>query len=454
MASFLGSPKVQYFESGTAEFLSGGKLYSYQAGTLIASVTYPTIADADAQTNANANPVILDARGEASVVIAGATKLILKDSDDNTIWTEDDIGVSAASGDIVDTAGETLLKFVSIVNAVNYLQITNAATGTAPTLESEGSDLNVGMNITSKGSGNLLLDGGATGTVDIGTTSTGDVNLKRDTVVTGILTASSTFTATGDVTITGDVDVQSDKKIQLDSKDVLIPASASAQGEVRLYEDTDNGANYMGLKAPAAVTASTTLVLPDGDGSANDVIVTDGSSNTSWTTPIRSFISEVVASTSATVVFTGLTTAFTQYRLVMTDVIPSFDTAVFYLRTSANGGSSYDANTSDYISGGLITDLGAGTSITSAYGSTVITLAANAGNAANETLSGEVVIHDPTATSYTKMSHAIFSYSAAGNARQITGGAVRKSAATVDAIQIFFSSGTITSGIFRLYGIV
>jgi len=63
---------------------------------------------------------------------------------------------------------------------------------------------------------------------------------------------------------------------------ITVPGTASNGAEIRLAEDTDNGTNYMGLKAPASTTASVTLILPDGDGSADQVLKTDGSGNLGW----------------------------------------------------------------------------------------------------------------------------------------------------------------------------
>lgn len=65
---------------------------------------------------------------------------------------------------------------------------------------------------------------------------------------------------------------------------VVIDGTSSTSAEVRLAEDTDNGTNYMGIKAPSAVTSSVTLTLPDGAGSANQVLTTDGSGTLSWAT--------------------------------------------------------------------------------------------------------------------------------------------------------------------------
>lgn len=49
--------------------------------------------------------------------------------------------------------------------------------------------------------------------------------------------------------------------------------------ELRFYDD---GANYVGFKAPA-LTANQIWVLPDADGGANELLKTDGSGNLSWT---------------------------------------------------------------------------------------------------------------------------------------------------------------------------
>jgi hypothetical protein len=57
---------------------------------------------------------------------------------------------------------------------------------------------------------------------------------------------------------------------------------ATGPGEVRLLEDSDNGSNYMGFKAPSAVTSNLSLELPNGDGTADYAMVTDGAGVLSW----------------------------------------------------------------------------------------------------------------------------------------------------------------------------
>lgn len=66
------------------------------------------------------------------------------------------------------------------------------------------------------------------------------------------------------------------------SLEMLYKSSSADSGAIRFYEDTDNGSNYITLKAPAAVTSTITLTLPDSDGDANQVLKTDGSGALSW----------------------------------------------------------------------------------------------------------------------------------------------------------------------------
>lgn len=81
--------------------LSGGKLYSYQAGTSTPQATY---TDSGGLT-ANANPVVLDSNGEANVWLDPTLsyKFVLKDSSDVTQWTVDNV-IGLLTNDSVPTA--------------------------------------------------------------------------------------------------------------------------------------------------------------------------------------------------------------------------------------------------------------------------------------------------------------------------------------------------------------
>ena len=67
--------------------------------------------------------------------------------------------------------------------------------------------------------------------------------------------------------------------------DLVNPKSnvtAVGQGQLRVQEDSDNGRNSVGFKAPTSITSDITWTLPNSDGTSGEVLTTDGSSNLSW----------------------------------------------------------------------------------------------------------------------------------------------------------------------------
>ena len=95
MANLAPSPKFQAFDTN-GDPLSGGKLFTYLSGTSTPATTY---TDAGGGT-ANANPVILDSRGEADVwlPVDVAYRYTLKTAADVLIWTVDGIYGSLTTG--------------------------------------------------------------------------------------------------------------------------------------------------------------------------------------------------------------------------------------------------------------------------------------------------------------------------------------------------------------------
>ena len=71
--------------------------------------------------------------------------------------------------------------------------------------------------------------------------------------------------------------------------EMLTQAGQGSAGAIKFQENGANGNHYIGLTAPANVSSNTTFVLPDGDGSANQVLKTDGSGNLGFTTVSSSF---------------------------------------------------------------------------------------------------------------------------------------------------------------------
>ncbi|ULR57009.1 tailspike protein [Shewanella phage X14] len=73
--------------------LAFGKLYTYQART---NTPKPTYQSEDQQVE-NTNPVILNGEGYANVYLDGSYKMVLKDKDENEIWSADPVTSAQAA---------------------------------------------------------------------------------------------------------------------------------------------------------------------------------------------------------------------------------------------------------------------------------------------------------------------------------------------------------------------
>lgn len=107
--SIATPPKLQFFDSNGVP-LSGGKLYSYAAGTTTPLATYTSSSGG----TANTNPIILDSRGEANVWLNGVSyKLKLTSSTDVEIWTVDNLNGAdqATLATLAASSGSSLIGY-------------------------------------------------------------------------------------------------------------------------------------------------------------------------------------------------------------------------------------------------------------------------------------------------------------------------------------------------------
>jgi hypothetical protein len=108
MTALATPPKLQFLDANGAP-LVGGKLYTYAAGTTTPQVTYTDFGGG----TANANPVILDSRGEASVWLGTALyKMALYSATNVLIWTVDNIGGFATLAQLAASGGSNLVGFL------------------------------------------------------------------------------------------------------------------------------------------------------------------------------------------------------------------------------------------------------------------------------------------------------------------------------------------------------
>lgn len=169
-------------------------------------------------------------------------------------------------------------------------------------------------------------------------------------------------------------------------------------------------------------------------------------------------ISSATASSSSEITFTSLSSTYAAYQIVFQGVQPATDSVILYFRTSTDNGTSYDSGASDYAwassgenDGGTIDPEGS-------TGDAQISIAGDQsseqlGNQAGETLSGHLWIFKPSATEYTKVVFLCNYTDLVDDQNSLHGAGARLSAADVDAVRFYMSSGNISTGNFKLYGI-
>lgn len=106
--SYAPSPVFTGLDNSGA-IVPSGLLYTYASGTVTPLATYTNVG----LTSANANPVVLDSAGRATIFLLPTSyKWVLKSADGNTTyWTRDSIGSVPSTdldNDVAGTAGEAL----------------------------------------------------------------------------------------------------------------------------------------------------------------------------------------------------------------------------------------------------------------------------------------------------------------------------------------------------------
>ncbi len=154
----------------------------------------------------------------------------------------------------------------------------NDAWITIGTIDQTDDKFNLSIAGTLSAQGNISFDGGSLVFNESGADR--DARFEGDTDANLLFTDASTDrVGVGTNTPAEKLDVAG--TIQA-SGSMKIAGTSSAGGDLKLYEDTDNGTNYVGFKAPSSVTADLLWTLPATDGTADQVLKTDGSGTLGW----------------------------------------------------------------------------------------------------------------------------------------------------------------------------
>jgi hypothetical protein len=237
--------------------LVAGKLYTYLGGT---STPYATYTDSTGSIS-NANPVILDARGEANVWLEQgvAYKYELRDSLDNLIWTVDNINAAPGGGATgLFGNGTVAAPSISFLNStgMGFYRISNnvlgVATAGANAMTVDASQ-NVGIGVTPT----VKLDVNGTGKyAGALTISAGGL-----TVTAGGATITGTTAITGATTITGNAQVTGGTFTSRGFVDNATAAAWNIDASGRLLNNGTTQTAFAAFRATSQQTSGTTLIF-------------------------------------------------------------------------------------------------------------------------------------------------------------------------------------------------
>lgn len=149
-------------------------------------------------------------------------------------------------------------------------------------------------------------------------------------------------------------------------------------------------------------------------------------------------------------------TSYTAYRALLIkliNIIPATDNVDLRMRTSTNGGSSYDSGGSDYRWGYLYVDYNSSGNENSSGPTSTITIWKNQGNSTGEHGNVDIQIDGQTNTgTYGKFTTRGMFETTSTLPVHISGFAVREASADIDAVRFYYASGNIASCTWALYG--
>lgn len=230
----------------------------------------------------------------------------------------------------------------------------------------------------------------------------------------------------------------------------LPDASVSLAGVAGQLGGTGASPDVRGLRETGGPTLLTMGAVADGS-----LLSRSGSTIVGATAGQWKRLATATASSSATIDFTGLSSSYNAYMVVLSNVVPATDNVSLWIRTSANNGSSYAAGASDYSWARVsVSHTTTPTTTTSGdHADSQIVATAIQGNAANEFVSGIIRCYNPILASYTSVSWELVYQNTVAAGTHVHGSGMRRTATATDAIRFLFSSGNIASGQFDLYGL-
>ena len=231
---------------------------------------------------------------------------------------------------VAGLAGFTYAQHHATADAVNFQFYRTRGTGLLPTAVVNGDDL-VDIGFVGHDGTNPVACGSISATVE-GTPTLGRVPTKisfaTDNGTNAIVRAELSSAGVWKV---NSIQNYSGTELTVTAATVKIAGDVqiNAQGDLR-FADTDSS-NYVAFQAPSTVSANVTWTLPGADGTASQVLSTDGAGTLAWVTPAggagtslqsRNTVAVTTASIAdaaiGNVTFTGAAKGYILYKIQTT----------------------------------------------------------------------------------------------------------------------------------------
>lgn len=396
-----------------------------------ASFGYPREASADF----NGNELILDADADTSI----------------TADTDDLIDFKIQGQDLVKFDGTT-------ATSVNGFTLLASATGSAPQLKAHGSDTNIGITLTPKGSGvvtmgsALDMNGNAI-TLDADADST--LRETADDVVALRLQGVDAFIFDGDVASAANGLTFA---AAADGSDVTITAQGSSTNVNVALVAKGSGVVKLGSATVTATPTASAVPIANGSGDLADGWISE-SSVTQHADAVNDLVlleSYTPSGASSVDIDSTVVDGTTYYQLMIAFKLRvGTDSVELQLRTSTDNGSSVDSGASDYAfalegntTGGSVEALDDTRDHIQLCDGT-----SDIGSASGESISGSIwLTHFGDGTDLPSFTFSTKWRTPAGVMAYCTGAGHRGSATAINFIRLLASSGTL-SGSVRVYGL-
>ena len=159
--AILGNPSPQFVDSSGSPYASG-TLAILDPADDTNKASYPTYDDAEAATNANSNPITLDARGSCNLwgLDNEDYKLVLKDASGATVNTDDDINLSIKGQFYATTSAEDTAAVTIVNSAIEPGNVLRYGTNTTPGTTDMTVAIQAAINVISQTGGTAYVPAG------------------------------------------------------------------------------------------------------------------------------------------------------------------------------------------------------------------------------------------------------------------------------------------------------